>query len=156
MIVEHGRVKQVTDGHALIEIERGTACSQCHVGCVCDLEKSVMLIKARDPIGVHTDQQVEMSIENGSVLRASFVVYVIPLCALIIGVLLGDHFGPKFGLPQGVEILSGFGLLAASFLIVRWYNNIFQQQQHNQPVITNVLQDIAGEKEKGGEVHARA
>jgi len=139
MIVETGRVAGIEDGKAIIEIEKGTACAQCHAGCVCDLGKRVMIIEANDPIGVHEDQFVQLSIPNDSALRASFVVYVIPLLALIIGVLLGERLGMTFGIKEGLAILGGFGFLGLSLIFVRYYNNIFSQNLRNQPVITKVI-----------------
>ena len=139
MIVETGRVTKVADGKAIVEIERSSACAKCHAGCVCDVGTSTMLVEANDPIGVHIDQCVQMSIQNASVLRASFVVYVIPLLALIGGVLLGGYLDKTFGFQNVLGILIGFGCLGLSLIFVRFYNNIFKQNIKNQPVITRVL-----------------
>ena len=139
MVVETGRVTKVADGKAIVEVERSSACAKCHAGCVCNVETSTMLVEANDPIGVHIDQCVQMSMQNASVLRAAFVVYVIPLLALIAGVLLGEYFGRAFGIRNILQILIGFGCLGLSLIFVRFYNNIFKQNIKNQPVITRVL-----------------
>jgi sigma-E factor negative regulatory protein RseC len=140
MITETGRVTQVVDGKAVIEIERSSACTKCHAGCAHSGEETrMMLVEARDPIGVHIDQSVQVAIQNESVLRASFVVYVVPLCALIIGVLLGEYLGKLFGIRNVLEILTGFGCLGLSLIVVRIYNNIFKQNIKNQPVITRII-----------------
>ncbi len=139
MIIETGRVTHVSNGKATIEIERGTACAKCHAGCACDLGKSLLQVEADDPIGVQTDQYVQMTMHNTSVLRASFVVYVVPLCALVIGVLLGEAFGKVFEIETLLEIVGGFGGLGLALLFVRWYNHIFQQDVKNRPVITKVI-----------------
>lgn len=138
MIVETGRVAKIDVGKAIIEIEKGTACTKCHAGCACDLGKNTMVVEANDPIGVHVDQFVELSIPNESALRASFVVYVVPLLALIIGTLVGEYFGTALGIKNVFEILVGFGGLGLSLLFVRYYNNLFKQNLKNQPVITKV------------------
>ena len=139
MIVETGRVASITDGKAMIEIEKGSACAKCHAGCACDPGKSVMMIEANDPIGVHENQFVQLSIPNDSALRASFVVYVIPLCALIVGTLVGERLGMTFGIKNVFEILGGFCFLGLSLIFVRYYNSIFGQDRRNQPLITKVL-----------------
>lgn len=139
MVVETGRVTKVADGKAIVEIERSSACAKCHAGCVCDIQKSTMLVEANDPIGVHIDQCVQMSIQTASVLRASFVVYVVPLFALIGGVLLGAYLDRIFGIRNVLEILVGFGCLGLSLIVVRFYNNIFKQNSKNQPVIMKVI-----------------
>ena len=139
MIVETGRVAKIKHGKAIIEIEKGTACAECHVGCACDLGKSVMVVEATDPIGVHTDQWVELSIPVNSALRASFVVYMVPLFALIAGTLLGEYFGKTLGVENTFEILGGFGCLGLSLIFVIYYNNLFKKHRKNQPIITKVI-----------------
>ena len=84
---------KIVKDKVIIEIEKGTACAECHAGCACDLGKGVRFVEANDPLGAHVDQYVQVSIPNASVLRASFVVYVVPLFALIAGVLLGEYIG---------------------------------------------------------------
>ena len=138
MIVETGRVAKIDVGKAIIEIEKGTACAKCHAGCACDFGKNTMVVEANDPIGVHVDQFVQLSIPNESAMRASFVVYVVPLLALIIGTLVGEYLGTTLGIKNVFEILVGFGGLGLSLLFVRFYNNLFKQNLKNQPVITKV------------------
>jgi sigma-E factor negative regulatory protein RseC len=139
-IIERGLVRQVTGGKAVVEIQRGSACSQCHAECACSGEEPhTMRVEARDPIGVRIDQCVQLSIENASVLRASFVVYMVPLFALISGVLVGEYLGRIFGINNLLEVVCGFGALGLSLIVVRVYNNMFQRDIRNQPVITKVL-----------------
>ncbi len=139
MLVETGRVAKSAQGKALVEIVKGTACAECHVGSACDLGKSVRTVEANDPFGVRVDQLVQVSVPNDSVLRASFVVYIIPLLALIAGTLFGEYLGGKFGVQNIFEIIGGFTCLGLSFLFVRFYNNIFKEQIRNQPVITKII-----------------
>jgi sigma-E factor negative regulatory protein RseC len=139
MIIETGRVAQIEDGKALVEIEKGTDCVKCHAGCVCDFGKKVVLVEVEDPVGVHKNQMVQLSIAEGSSLRAAFVVYGIPLLAIIIGVLLGEYLGEKFGIATLFEILGAFVGLGLSLFIIKQYNRIFKQEHNNQPVITKII-----------------
>jgi sigma-E factor negative regulatory protein RseC len=140
MITETGRVTQVTEGKAVVEIERGSACSKCHAGCVNSGEETrTMVLEARDPIGVRIDQCVQVAIQNESALRAAFVVYMVPLCALVLGVLLGNYLGSVVGIENVLEALMGFGCLGLSLIVVRLYNNVFKQNIKNQPVITKII-----------------
>ena len=139
MSVETGRVAKIVAGKAIIAVEKGTACSACHAGCACDLGKSVRFVEANDPLGVDVNQYVQLAVPNESVLRASFVVYVIPLLALIVGTLLGQYFGTRVGIENLFEVVGGFGCLGLSLIFVRYYNNIFKQNLKNQPVITKIV-----------------
>ena len=141
MISEIGRVTKINHGNVCVEIEKRSACAECHAGCVCDLGKSVMLIDASDPIGVHENDTVQLSIPTDSALRASFVVYGIPLIALISGVLVGEYFGKILGISTILEILGGFGFLGISLIFVKIYDTMFRQNRKNQPVITKVIHE---------------
>jgi sigma-E factor negative regulatory protein RseC len=102
--------------------------------------KKAMMIEANDPIGVQENQIVRLSIPTGSAVQAAFVVYIIPLIALIAGVLLGEYLGRIFGVTNLLEIAGGAVFLGLSLLIVRYYNNLFGQQVKNQPVIVHVIE----------------
>ncbi len=141
MVSEIGRVAKVNKGHVCVEIEKRSACADCHAGCVCDLGKSVMLIDASDPIGVHENDTVQLSIPTESALRASFVVYGIPLIALILGVLAGEYLGKVFGITTILEVLGGFVALGIALIFVKLYDNVFRQNRKNQPVITKVIHE---------------
>jgi len=141
MITEIGRVVKIERGIAVIEIQKKSACAQCHAGCACNIETGEVIVEANDPIGVRVNQQVEVTIPYDSALKASFVVYVIPLCALIVGMLSGWAIGQRVGVENIFEMIGGFGCLGLSFLFVHYYNNLFKKQAKNQPVITRVLVD---------------
>ncbi len=139
MLVETGRVTKIERDKVIIEVEKNSGCAECHVGCVADLDKSVRLVEANNPLGADVNQYVQVSIPNDSVLRASFVVYIIPLAALIAGTLLGRYLGTRTGVKDIFEIFVGFACLGLSFFFVRYYNNIFKRQLKNQPVITKIV-----------------
>jgi len=144
MVVETGRVLKTAEGKAWIEIARGAACAECQTECGHDSEKGIMLVEANDSIGVHVNQHVQITIQNENVLRVSFVVYMIPLFALITGALLGEYLGTTmFGIRNILGILGGFGFLGLSLIVVRLYNNHFKQDPDNQPVITKVMEKLS-------------
>lgn len=142
MITETGRVIKIDRGVAVIEMQKKSACAQCHANCVCEFETGAVVIEANDPIGVRLNQQVEVMIPYDSALKASFVVYVIPLCGLLLGMLLGWAIGQRVGVENIFEMIGGFGCLGLSFLFVHYYNNHFKKQARNQPVITRVLAEV--------------
>ena len=139
MLVESGRVAKVENDKVIVEVEKNSGCAECHVGCACDIDKSIRLVEANNPLGADVNQYVQVSIPNDSVLRASFVVYIIPLAALIAGTLLGKYIGTRVGVKDLFEIFVGFACLGFSFLFVRYYNNLFKRQIRNQPVITKIV-----------------
>jgi sigma-E factor negative regulatory protein RseC len=140
MIVETGRVAKIEAGKTFVEIEKGTDCVKCHVGCVCDFGKKVVLVEAEDPVGVQKNQMVQLSVSEDSSLRAAVVVYGIPLLAIIIGVLVGEYLGEKFGSATLFEILGVFGGLGLSLLVIKQYDKKFKQNRNRQPVIMKIIE----------------
>jgi sigma-E factor negative regulatory protein RseC len=140
MIVETGRVIKIEKGKAIVEVGRQSAdCGKCQAECAHKPGKGVMQVEANDPIGVQVNQYVQISIHSASALRALFVVYMIPLFALVVGALFGGYLGTRLGIRNVLEILGSFSFLGLSLIIVRLYNNRFKQDIHNQPVITKVI-----------------
>jgi sigma-E factor negative regulatory protein RseC len=135
MIVETGRVIKAADGKAMVEIARSDACATCHADCALKSGQRTMFVEVNDPIGVHENQYAQLSMQSASALRAAFVVYVIPVMALVVGVLLGEYLGATFGIRNGLEILFGFGFLGLSLIWVKLYNNRFKQNIHNLPIM---------------------
>ena len=139
MIIERGRVIEVTDGKALVKIERSSACGKCHTECALkSSEKQAILIEVRDPLGVQVNQSVQIAMQNANALRASFAVYIIPLLGLVVGALLGEFFGTLLGIKDILAILGSFIFLGLSLIVVKLYNDRFKQNLHYQPVIMKV------------------
>jgi sigma-E factor negative regulatory protein RseC len=139
MMIETGCVTHVADGKAIVAVEKKVECATCHAECVCHLEKKVFFVEAEDPIGVRTNQIVQLAIPYGNNLQVAVVVYGVPLVGLIAGVLLGQYLGKTFGLETLSEILGGFGCLALALLVVKQYNRMFQRNHAYHPVITQVI-----------------
>ena len=139
MRIEIGRVTTIRDGVALVAIEKNMACAKCHAGCACALGTGTMVVEARDPLGVHAEQIVEMTVAQGSALHAAVVVYLLPLLALIGGMLLGEQIGKRSGVPNAFEAMCGFGGLALAFFAVHWYDRRIARSMRHQPVITKVV-----------------
>jgi sigma-E factor negative regulatory protein RseC len=46
-------------------------------------------------MGAREGQRVKIGISPKVVLKASFILYMVPILALIIGAVLGNYFGPQ-------------------------------------------------------------
>jgi sigma-E factor negative regulatory protein RseC len=140
MMVETGRVRKVFAGNAVVEIQRQSACAECHAQCVGSWETDSMLLEVRDPIGVQVGQEVEMAIQTERALKATMIVYGIPVVALVAGVVLGDWLGKMLWKRDALAVLLGLGGAGLSLIIVKIYNNIFKRDLQNQPVIVQVVE----------------
>ena len=96
MLTETGRVITVADGKAMIEIVRGAACDKCTSECALKSGQQCLLIEARDPVGVQKHDAVQIGMPTTSLVRASAVVYMLPLLALVFGAILGEYLAQVY------------------------------------------------------------
>lgn len=81
-----------------------------------------MVIKAVNDIGATVGNRVIVVISSRTFFKASALIYLLPVAALIAGGLFGKVIAPHFGLNIQAEVLSAiFGLisLVVSFIAVK-------------------------------------
>lgn len=133
-----------TDGDkAKVVLQRHTACGDCQ-GCKMGNEDMSMEIEAMNSINAKIGDRVEIDMEHQNVLAAAFIAYMLPLFALIGGILIGSILLEKVGLVEYKEVgsgLLGLVLTAITFVAIRLKENSFKSNKKFVPVITGVSQE---------------
>ena len=151
MIREQGRVVAVEDDYALVSSVRKSACGGCQARASCSvlsggLGNKQTLIPARNPIGAVVGELVTVEVPEGLFLKASFLIYVVPILALIgVGslvrsVLVGFGAGPE---AEGIGAVAGLLALGISFAALRRYNARIEGRDDYMPVISAVVSGAA-------------
>ncbi len=84
-------------------------------------------------------QRVRIGISPKAMLKASIVLYIVPILALIVGGLLGNTL-----FPQHKDIWSfstRVGLFIGCFLIIKAFGKHFRNRTVYFPTVTEVLMD---------------
>ena len=96
ILLEEGVVLAVTPAigdrpaQATVRLEAGDHCEGCPASAMCrPSDGDRRLMDAVDPIGVAVGDRVRVAVPGGAVLKASFLVYGLPLLLLLAGVGLG-------------------------------------------------------------------
>ncbi len=117
-IYEDGIVKEVKDGFALIILKESGACSACCAKALCspgiDDEKTLTV---KDPLGVHAGDTVRIAIKGKNILKASFLLYGIPLILFLAGIYAGMLYFEQQKELRGTVL--GFLLTAAYAVILK-------------------------------------
>jgi sigma-E factor negative regulatory protein RseC len=74
---------------------------------------------------VEKGDRVVLSMGNGMILKSAFIVYMVPLIALIAGYYIGKALMDLFNYKGNSELfpaLFGFFLLFLSFMAIRWFD----------------------------------
>ncbi len=129
MIEEQGRIVAVEGDYAWVETRIKTTCNSCAVqsGCGTSVLSKVLgrkLFRTRiaNALGARQGDDVMIAIPEDTLVRASLVVYLLPLAGLVIGavaariLLPGSH--EVMSIMAGVTGFAG-GLLAAKTMIKR-------------------------------------
>ena len=112
-MLQNGIVKKLHISTAEVEIKRSTACGESCASCgLCAGQTSVVTVS--NELGAAVGDSVIIDMADKKVLGAAFLVYIVPLIALIAGYFIGYAIF-KSELPS---VSVGFAVMAAVFLII--------------------------------------
>lgn len=84
----YGVVKEVHKDSAVVMMERQDMCGECHA-CEMLSGKKVCTLTCRNPIQCKVGDRVEITLTNKHFLKATYIVYGIPLVGFVMGIALG-------------------------------------------------------------------
>ncbi len=137
---------------AMVAMRRHEACKKCG-GCggfinVDDKDKEKFEVK--NPINAKEGQLVNVEVDDAQMLRFSFVLYMLPVIALLVGVFGGIAFDRLFNY-RGDEILLSVGigvvLMLAVIVGIRVWNNRLEDEKRYLPVIKSLAEAAEDECE---------
>ena len=149
MSTEEGVVTQVgPPGIAQVKTVRSSACKACSARHSCKPgESKEMEVTVIDPVGVKPGDRVLLTLNTGNLLKATFLLYILPIVGLLAGAVLGNHWGHQWGLSSGgqsgLSALLGFVGLAIAVLFVRWKGNQLGRNKEYRPRISRILKPFA-------------
>jgi len=137
-MIETGYVIDNKGKQAVVRIQRKTACKNCGM---CKQGAKGMEITLDNPLNAKQGDCVEISMGDQMVLRASLIVYAIPLLFLLIGAALGYIFSPGLGIANKdlAAAVCGIVFTALSYTIVRSIDRRVSEKKGYVPRITRVL-----------------
>ncbi|AYD40570.1 siderophore-interacting protein [Clostridium fermenticellae] len=101
-----------------------------------------MVIDAKNPLEAKPGQHVIFEIKQVNMLKAAFVVYILPLVAAFLGVVIGGKLSGYTGHAQSMKAFQiGGGIIAfiISIIYVKIFDKAAYRDQNMQPVITRIL-----------------
>lgn len=137
---EEGEVIAVEGNQAKVRVRRSPACDSCSTRKTCGLlGEGETVLTALNTVGASKGQRVRVSLKVEGEVKASFILYLVPLAGLVAGALIGYH-----SQVLGDKEISGavFSLLfvALTFLGIKYYAHIrYAKDQSYIPTITKVV-----------------
>jgi sigma-E factor negative regulatory protein RseC len=125
---------------ARVLVKRNSACEHCPSrSCCASLGGDLKGVDVSNVIGAEKGQKVKIGISQKAVLKASFILYMVPILALIVGAMLGDYLGPQH--KQVWAVSMGVGFFVGSYFVIKALSKHFENKAEYSPVITEILPD---------------
>ncbi len=142
MIEEEGIVIETTGGLAKVSILAKSACEKCASSEVCHPQGEDSFMEASNPLGAKKGQKVKVVVAPQVYLKASIILYGIPMTVFVAAAIIGKNLAEKFSGEANSDLwafISGMALMAVSFFFLRRYNKKVETTQEYKPVIVEIL-----------------
>jgi sigma-E factor negative regulatory protein RseC len=138
---EKGIVIESSGGRAQVRIERTESCEGCH-GCLYKEDGHFMVADVVDRVGAAPGDRVCIETEGASPVKASLLVFGVPLLMLFAGYAVGAALAPALGAPQasqGIGIAGAGLFFAGSFGVLSLVNRRRAAGPAPRSVIVEIL-----------------
>ncbi|MBF0142545.1 MAG: SoxR reducing system RseC family protein [Magnetococcales bacterium] len=151
MLQENGWVISVDGDHALVGSQPKAACGGCHSASSCSAlsfgaGNRLIEVKVLNTVGARAGDRVILEVEESRFLRASLLVYGIPLVALVVGALLvaslAGFLGVESEAAEGVGAVAGLVFAFSSFGLFRRIAGIGGRDSLCEPTIREVVDGL--------------
>lgn len=139
-MIQKGRIKKIDDDTAVVAIRRQSMCGENCKGCSSACNVPEMDIKADAITNIEIGDEVEISSEDISVLKYSFVLYGVPLLIMVIVIFLVSSL-IKGEDGQIYAALIGLLSLIASFFILKKYDKLESSKRNFKYTIIRKTED---------------
>ncbi|MCD6399733.1 SoxR reducing system RseC family protein [candidate division WOR-3 bacterium] len=139
MVEDIGKVTEIKNRIATVEIPQKTTCSGCLAKGICFPNAAGRnIIEAENILDAKKGDTVKVSVRTSISLKAGLLLFILPVVFFIAGFLLVQIFVNSE--------LAGFGggivFLIGSFFFLKFLNNKISKGAGFKPIITQILRDI--------------
>jgi positive regulator of sigma E activity len=99
-------------------------------------------MEAANPLNAKKGQRVKVVLAPQVFLKASIILYGIPMAVFVAAAIIGKNVGLKYGGEAQSDLwafLSGMAFMLVSFFFIRRYNKKVEKTQEYKPVIVEIL-----------------
>lgn len=144
MLEEVGMVTSVDAGHAYVSAKPSSSCEGCSQKGACHVlgGSGDMIIKAANDARANVGDKVVVAISSRTFFKASALIYLLPVAALIVGGVLGKSAAARLRLNIQAEALSailGAAFLVISFIAVKFLSGRIGKNEADQARVIKVL-----------------
>ena len=141
MATEEGIVIDVGCGTATVKTIKSSACAGCASKDSCTgTGTGEMTVDALNGPGAVAGDRIILSFDTASLLKATFLLYVFPILAMIAGAVIGQEIAPSVDLDASAGSAAvGFLFFFFAVIIVKIRGNRMAEKDAYKPKILRIL-----------------
>ena len=150
MATETGIVSRAAEQIAWVTTTRSEACEACAARDSCHSlgGGKEMEVEALNPVHARSGDRVVIFFHTASLLKASFLIYVLPILGMLAGAVIGQRIALAHGWPESAtSAAAAFAAFALVFALVRAAGNRMARQSAYKPKIIRIIgsADVTGQ-----------
>jgi sigma-E factor negative regulatory protein RseC len=135
-VTEQGTVVEVRDHQAKIELRPGDECAHCCAGFMCKSGNGgLRYFEVENAAEAQIGDVVEIYLPSQNVFLSAFLVYIVPLIALVAGYVIGKAASGS----ENVGIIAAVLALVAAYLSLRVVDSRVARASKWRPVMRRVI-----------------
>jgi sigma-E factor negative regulatory protein RseC len=141
MIEEVGVVVELKGKHTvMVMCKKSSLCEHCATSGSCSIgdDAKSRLVEAQNMLGAGVGDEVCISTTTKTFLQSSFLLYIVPLIALVIGAVAGKLVGENLAIGLDPNLLSAiFGVffMVGSFVLLRVGSSVLEKENYMPKVV---------------------
>lgn len=140
MATEKGIVTRTGFGTAWVRTLPNAACDGCPSCGTCNAQREDTEVEAINEVGARVGDRILIDIKTSAFLKATFLLYILPVIGLTAGAMLGMPVAEASGLDgSACSALFGFGAFFLTVAFVRVKGNRMGRQRAYRPQIIKIL-----------------
>ncbi len=145
MATEKGIVTKIDSTTAWVKTTKTHACKACAARASCNVMGGgkEMEVQAINYAGAKVGEEVMLSFETSPLLKATFMLYVLPILFLMAGAYLGNKLAPVLNLNESsLSIITGFLFFGIVVMYVKSKGNKMAQKDEYRPKVIKILKEL--------------
>jgi len=141
---EEGIITALTDTGAWIKTQENSACAACSARNSCKADGGESKVEVRNDVNARLGDRVIIHFNTASLLKATFLLYIVPILGLLAGAVLGQKIAQLYSIEGSLpSVIAGFSCFLATVLWVKFRARQLSGQASYQPRITRIIKKAA-------------
>jgi sigma-E factor negative regulatory protein RseC len=145
MANEEGIVIKTDSTTAWVKTTKTHACEACAARASCNVMGGgkEMEVQAINHAGAKVGEKVVISFETSPLLKATFMLYVLPILFLMAGAFIGNKMAPFFNFDASLlSVITGFLFFGLIVMFVKSKGNKMAKKDEYRPKIIKIIKQV--------------